>query len=357
MWRFALLATALTLISGESLSTFTATWSEPVHQLCLSRAPHILSRDVLQSLICGSPLSSSVDAQVWKQLGLVHLLVVSGGHLVVLDFVLMKFFSLVGILQRWPRLALTLRWSLMTAMIFANQFAPPVWRAYLAMAIREPLHRRGWTTTQRGLAAFWLALATVGSAGDLLSLGLSAICAWILTWPRPLTDAVTNAPRDLKEQFVRMLMGLASRVTWALLIQTLIWWGTWPLIARFGAPDPLATLSNLLLAPLLGVLLVPLALVALLIHLKFILSLWESVWELTQSSLMTLALHLPRTWAKERLSQEEIALLATALAIIFIHVLLNERTSTQTLNFARRLPVQLAIFLVLMGSAIVMTSL
>ncbi|HRK06645.1 MAG TPA: ComEC/Rec2 family competence protein [Pseudobdellovibrionaceae bacterium] len=340
------------------MSTFAATWSEPVHQLCLSEAPNILSRDVLQSLICGSALSSSVDARVWKQLGLVHLLVVSGGHLVVLDFVLMKLLGLVGILQRWPRLSQTLRWSLMTAMIFANQFAPPVWRAYLAMAIGEPLHRRGWTSTQRGLAAFWLALAAVGSSGDLLSLALSAICAWILTWPRPLLSrGTTQTSRDLKNQLTETLMRLVTRVTWALLIQTLIWWGTWPLIARFGAPDPLATLTNLLLAPLLGVLLVPLALLALLIHLEIIHLLWESIWELTQYSLMQLAAHLPRTWAKETLSSEEIALLACALAVIFLKVLLIERASNQTHNFARRLHVQFVLFSALMCAAIGMTSL
>jgi hypothetical protein len=244
----------------------------------------------------------------------------------------------------------------MTAMIFANQFAPPVWRAYLAMAIGEPLHRRGWTSTQRGIAAFWLALATVGSSGDLLSLALSAICAWILTWPRPHAPIMTPAPHILESQLAHAAMWFATRVTWALLIQTLIWWGTWPLIARFGAPDPLATLTNLLLAPLLGVLLVPLALLALLIDLKFIHWLWEEVWELTQYSLMHLGAHLPRTWAKERLSSEEIALLACALAVIFLKVLLNERASNQTHNFARRIHVQFLLFSALMCAAIGMTS-
>jgi hypothetical protein len=347
MWRFSLLATAWTLLTSQFLSNFTASWSEPFHKTCLSLAPAVLSRDVLQSLICGAPLSSSVDAAVWKQLGLVHLLVVSGGHLVIVDLVLMSVMKWVGFLHRFPKLTALIRWAALSAMMIANQFAPPIWRAYLAMALREPLRRRGWTSTQRGLAAFWLALSTVKSRGDLMSLSLSAICAWVLTWPRPQLRPIKRLPSTWRQRLRDALLKLGPQLVWALLIQTLIWWGTWPLIASMGAPHPLATMSNLVLAPLLGLLLLPLALLALFVHADWIQLTWESIWSLTQNGLQLLASALPLTSARETLSSLEWALLSIAMSAILILVMIQERSAARNANLGRSPRIQLGLMVLL----------
>ena len=355
MWRFAILATAVTLISGHHMPDLLAAWSQPFHSACLTLAPDVLSRDVLQSLICGSPLSSSVDDAAWKQLGLVHLLVVSGGHLVIVDLVLTSVFKWTRVLAHAPRFSNSVRWSALIAMVLANQFAPPIWRAFLAMALREPLRRIGWSSSQRGLVAFWLSLAFVNSRGEMLSLGLSAICAWILTIPKPELLSSSNSHQPPANELLASLKSLASYLIWALLVQSLIWWGTWPLIAPMGAPHPMATASNILLAPILGIILVPAALLALFLPFEWAQSLWIFIWTVTQNCIHQLSRALPQVWPKERISTLELSLLGIGLCSILALVILLERTTGRESNVGRRPLTQLALILLLMVAALVST--
>lgn len=64
------------------------------HEKCLAQVPSFsASHEILSALVCGENFKSQATAQLYASTGLIHLFVVSGSHLLLLQKIIQKFFS------------------------------------------------------------------------------------------------------------------------------------------------------------------------------------------------------------------------------------------------------------------------
>ena len=103
MIRFAIFLTLLTFVGYRILPKWSAEISRPFFEQCLKTTPRVHHESEIQSLVCGSNLQRSRSSSThhvggddspatdatrvinsWRNLGLIHILVVSGGHLTIL---------------------------------------------------------------------------------------------------------------------------------------------------------------------------------------------------------------------------------------------------------------------------------
>lgn len=290
MTRLAIALSILTFVLHDSLPSWRASITRSIHQQCLKLTPTPKSakaatkvREVHQSLVCGKNLKSSDSLQNWKDLGLIHILVVSGGHLTILAKTLFAFLILiVGILNILSRRKFESRSPLaiqatkscvfvaITALAVANQFDPPVLRAWLDHLLRPVLKRHGYQTNEISFVTTWVALPAIGDESDLISLGLSFFASVVV-------EKLSGRHHD-------------QPLLFAFTLQTFLWWALLPFLIPLGAPHPLATLSNIILAPLLGAVLIPSALFCYMFGLQDI---FPWVWGMTEWLIRTFASLLP----------------------------------------------------------------
>jgi hypothetical protein len=290
MIRLAITLSILTLVLHSSLPSWRAKYTRPFHQQCLKFTPiqklepsESSSRAVHQALVCGRNLKSSDSLKNWKDLGLIHILVVSGGHLTILAkslWLVLMFAALAfNFLSRRKfehRRFLALHackllvFSAITALAIANQFEPPILRAWLDHMLRPTLKRHGWQANEGSFVATWLALPSIADESDLISLGLSF-----------LASVVVESASRRQHDYPLLL---------AVTLQTLLWWALLPLLLPMGVPHPMATLSNVILAPLLGSVLIPIALFSFVVGLEDI---FPWVWRITEFIIQFFADILP----------------------------------------------------------------
>ena len=216
----------LSKIAGESINA---------HNLCIQQVSASIYREIYAALICAEPLPSSALKGDLQSAGLIHLLVVSGSHLIFLQTLLEKIFGksdtaklIVGIV--------------LLGFTCISQWQPPVSRAFVNWLLLNVSGKLGlnWTGTQTAIAALLLCLASSPSWVDSLSLVLSSIAACALILVHALNWRSTSH--------------FAIYIVLAL-----------PML-RLGVPNPEAILYNLILGPVLEMLLFPFALLASIFH-------------------------------------------------------------------------------------------
>lgn len=233
MIRLALLLTLLTFVGHSKLPVWRARITKSFYVQCLKTTPDVKTKSEIQSLVCGRTLRNSTDQNSWKNLGLIHILVVSGGHLSVLAALLMHI-----VRSRRKRFLIG---TVLTLFCLANQLQPPVLRALFEWSFRSVLGRRGWRSPEVSLMSTWFALPFSSTIYDLLSLALSFFAS----------VAVEQTARTLHRRPILSLVAL----------QVAVWWILLPLLFTLGLPHPLTSMTNLVLAPLLGATLIPFAMV------------------------------------------------------------------------------------------------
>ncbi len=255
MIRFALFCTILTIVACSSLPKWRAEFTRPVFEACLRNTPSSQYKSEIQSLVCGSTLHKSrldsIDQTsdviaAWRSLGLIHILVVSGGHLSILAALLTLSVNLFTRNRSNTRTARRASFLVIGCVLIlfcmANRFQPPVLRALIEWCARRPLERRGWRSPETALVSTWISLPFSSSIYDLLSLALAFFASVTV------------------EQTARAL----HRHRWLAIIalQTSVWWMLLPLLFTMGVPHPFSTMVNVVLAPLMGATLIPLAMLA-----------------------------------------------------------------------------------------------
>lgn len=285
MIRLAVALSILTLVLHNSLPIWRAKLTSSFHKQCLNNTPVSKSADVRievyyvhQALVCGKTLKSSDSLKSWKDLGLIHILVVSGGHLTILAKTLMAVLILLTNIFGFShnRRAIVVRaskvlvFAAITALALANQFEPPVLRAWLDHILRPTLKKYGWQASEGSFVTAWLALPSISEESDLISLGLSFFASVVV-------ESASERHHD-------------HPLLLAVTLQTYLWWALLPLILPLGAPHPIATLTNVILAPLLGTVLIPAALFTYFFGFQDI---FPWVWKATEWLIQTLASSLP----------------------------------------------------------------
>ncbi|MFN3454649.1 MAG: ComEC/Rec2 family competence protein [Pseudobdellovibrio sp.] len=108
-----------------------------LHLKCIQYAPdNLRNLEITQALVCGKNLTSPETTQLFIASGLIHLFVVSGSHLIILNKMAHKIFNLAPATKNRTRSILTQN-NLILALLFFYcgicNFNPPVVRSFIAL--------------------------------------------------------------------------------------------------------------------------------------------------------------------------------------------------------------------------------
>lgn len=209
--------------------------AEKTHNVCLSFLPsQINHKSELGALVCAQNFSHLGESNLYITSGLIHLFVVSGSHLIVLESLFRK--------AKLPD------HIILTTLIvygFACDLNAPVVRCLVAYVLNYLLQRKNiiWP------AHFKLLIigATTLSLNPIWITSLSLQMSWIAA-------------------FMVMLGKSFFKSTSLLFKQGLIFFGLLPTFVFFQVPSPIIILINLILTPVLEFILFPIALLTFVFH-------------------------------------------------------------------------------------------
>ena len=251
----------ISLLLSGMLVSWAPLSSAPIvisaHEMCLNHCPTSRHALYLKALVCGESLSAAGSAADLKsafiKTGLIHLLVVSGSHLICLE-------ELLSILLKSRRFRFIRGALIFCTLIFfalATGASPPVLRSLFQWCLRHLQKRLGlkWSSSQILIAASALTLATCRTQMALASLSLSWLAAiGIRLWSDQESDKSRRPnPFGLRAAFEKLRSAAALNACVYLALAPALW----PL----GIPHPLSILFNLALAPVIGLVFFPLSLV------------------------------------------------------------------------------------------------
>lgn len=284
----------LVFLIFSAFACFLALHSEPlhsaplvvaVHSMCVDACPPVTHAEFMRAVVCGSPLANTASsASLHSDLvrtGLIHLLVVSGSHLIGLE-IWVRFLSKV---LRVSRVRDALIFSSLAFFVLMTLATPPVIRAFAGWTLGfvNQRWRLGWTRAQVLMMSGACTLATCRSKWDLGSLSLSWIAALGLAWGASTGRRHIARKRLAKfaEATRRELRGHAT-VYLALI----------PALIPLGVPSALSILCNLIFAPVMGFVLFP---VSVLGYAGFT-TLADRTWTIALASVKSAANLTPDPW-------------------------------------------------------------
>ena len=197
---------------------------------CEKQIPNSIYRELYQAIVCGTPIRSSFFRQIFINTGLIHILVVSGSHLLFLE----NFFFLKKLRAQW-------KWGfILLPFAFFVGFQAPVTRALVLRTLYFPAIKKKIKLTDLQSQAFATLLCLLIFPGwmDSLSFLLSWTCAILLTAP-----PISQWPNEF-ENSIKIFIGL------------------FPFAGSIGMNSPISILTNWLMAPLIGGILFPSALLS-----------------------------------------------------------------------------------------------
>ena len=204
------------------------------HQSCLNRLPEqSIALPELQALVCGKNFSNPQAAELYISTGLIHLFVVSGAHLILLEKILQKSFLKIKKISYFFILIILFIYCL------ACELNPPIARSFISLVISSYLIRRHvrWPMSFRLLIVGLITLVLNPAWANSVSLQLS--------WIAGLVAAINSTYFTKHTAFFR---------------QSLFFLLLWPMLIYLSVPSNLTILTNLILAPLLEFVLFPLSL-------------------------------------------------------------------------------------------------
>lgn len=204
--------------------------------LCRWLLPGSVHFELYSGLVCGTNLPASVDKQAFLDSGLIHLMVVSGAHLLFLEALLAKFSPAV-------RLPILMFYCWLTG------FGPPVVKAFTHRVVELVLNSKHWRPAQVEAVAVTLIILVCPAWIVSRSFQMSWMCSLAMYLPRYLRWRELD--QSLKSYFMLFVFTGASLVSIA--------WNT-------------------LLAPFVGMILFPICLMV--IPLPFLIGIVDRVWDL-----------------------------------------------------------------------------
>lgn len=225
-----LLALALSNCTQSTLLNNASSLSQSFQQKCLTLLPHESeNRTALTSIVCGEKIADQNLKQNLVKTSLIHIFVISGSHLLLLDELL--------VILRFP---FFVRFLLMGVYTLAVGWQPPAVRALIALGLRGAFEKLRWhfSSDTLTLIAGGSTLALFPEWWNSSSLLMSWCAALALCWSSLL---------DIKNKVTRILFNQCA----VFIFMCAPLWG-------LSALHPLALLYNLLLGPLVSYLLLPL---------------------------------------------------------------------------------------------------
>jgi ComEC/Rec2-related protein len=209
--------------------------SEYAHKICLEKLPPSSNYlPELKALVCAENFTGLHQSELYVAAGLIHLFVVSGSHLILLE----KVFNFLILKRR--QLRFVIYFFLITYSLMCSLSAP-VCRCLIAFSVSEFLYARNihWPTHFKLLIVGFLTLALSPDWIDSLSLQLS--------WLAAFAASVKFNSSEIRSLFLR-------QVLFFLILS--------PTVMFFQKASLTHLLTNLLLAPATEYILFPLALLS-----------------------------------------------------------------------------------------------
>lgn len=216
------------LIRFSTLELFS-TVAEKAHLICLNNLPqNSFSIAELKALVCAENFTNLADSKFYISSGLIHLFVVSGAHLILLEKILEKF-----------KLSRLMIFLFILIYSFACGLNAPVVRCLFAFTLNLYLSAKKihWPAQFKLLIVGILTLSFNYNWISSLSLQMSWIAAFLVI---------------LGENFFKQSSLLFK--------QSLFFLALTPTVVFFQIPHPVVILLNIILAPVLEFVLFPLGL-------------------------------------------------------------------------------------------------
>jgi predicted membrane metal-binding protein len=200
----------------------------PFHAQCLSLSPLSPFRDWYQAIVCGKNLPASQEKNWFQQTGLIHVIVVSGSHLIFLDDVL-------RLLLGSSRAAVWIRNLLLGFFALISNLQPPITRA---------LVHRGWQF-------YFLRKGRPKPSFHLQILSGITTLAFFPTWWTSLSF--------LMSWFCVLALSLPLKTKSTLWRSAFVYLIMIPALLPVQSPHPASILFNTVFGPLLGLVLFPMS--------------------------------------------------------------------------------------------------
>jgi predicted membrane metal-binding protein len=229
--------------------------SSDLHQSCLDYVQDSEHKLIYQALACGQRLYNYQHVHALKQMGIIHVFVVSGMHLSFLSKLIHHLFP--HQFSKWLQVVV------LTSLVLCCQLQTPALRAWLGVLL--------------------------SSSNSRLSLGLSSPTRLFYTVILCLIiDPQAYHSISLPLSWTACLGLQLSKKTWTQSFYC--YWILLPIMISFAPLSPWTILVNTLLTPLIGWLLFPLSLLTVLIPALGLITHW--LWSLLIQTTLTLAPYL-----------------------------------------------------------------
>lgn len=209
-----------------------------LHQMCLDHLPPLsLWKEAHAAVVCGKKLKSGASYDAFRSSGLLHLLVVSGAHLLFLERILRRVLPFLPKPMLWTSLICT-TYACMALL------HPPVVRALLSLHLHliNRHFKLFWRKDQEVLYTGLVCLCIFPSWSKSYSLALSWAASLALTLPWPKSP-------------------------WKPLLQSFsVYLLLWPFLMSFAPQHPATIMINWIGAPFIGSILFPASILSALFH-------------------------------------------------------------------------------------------
>jgi competence protein ComEC len=229
----------------------SATPVRELHSICVKVCPHVVHADFIRAIVCGESLPiESATASLhgdFVRTGLIHLLVVSGSHLICLE-AWVRFLS-KPLRSEAARDALV--FSVLATFTVMTKGSPPVARAFASwlLSIFSERFRMSWTRTQVLTMSGFVTLIVCRSRWDFASL--------LLSWVAALGYALASAFFRRRKRRDSPSRSLARSGIDALRTHAVVYVALIPALVSLGVPSVVSIFCNLMFAPAMGFVLFP----------------------------------------------------------------------------------------------------
>lgn len=202
--------------------------------VCSKWIPNSIYAELYSALVCGTTLPAGFEKQVFLDSGLIHLMVVSGAHLLFLESMM-------------ERLPVSLRLPLLGGYCWLTGFGAPIAKAFARRLWEVWLRPLGWS----GLQIDFIAVASV----------LCIWPPWILS-------------RSLQMSWMcGLALSLSPWFKWRAFDQSL---KAYLLLFVFAAANPVSIAWNCMVAPFVGMILFPMSLAC--FAFEFLVPIGDALW-------------------------------------------------------------------------------
>lgn len=288
----SLLAIAMLQIES-SLQVFATDFSAALQNNCALLSPsEFQNREWIAAVVCGVKPAANSEYRLLQLTGLLHIVVVSGSHLVFLEQILSALFDRF-------KFTLIVKIIVLTGFALMTGFQPPVVRALCSQLLNhfQSSKKLFWSPPAVTLFAGLITLIIAPNWWKSISLQLSWVASLCLQIP---TDG-KHLSRRIKQQLCIFVL-------------------MFPLLMQFAPPHPVSIIYNLIAAPFIGVVMFPASAAAMLFPnaLNFIDYLWSWFFNFLEFS-------VPRSSALEPIKLGSLAFIWAYVFAINIFFIIREQ--------------------------------